>query len=111
MRDPECVGFLQWALPRMGLRWQGFRRVHGQVCKRIGRRLRALGITDLGDYRRTLEKTPEEWAALEGLCRVSISRFCRDRALWSLLGDPVLPALAAEASRGGERALRAWSAG
>jgi chemotaxis protein methyltransferase CheR len=111
MRDPDCVGFLQWALPRMGLRWQGFRRVRGQVCKRIGRRLRALGIVDLGGYVRYLEEKPEEWRVLEGLCRVSISRFYRDRAVFDALADPVLPALAAEASRDGERRLEAWSAG
>jgi hypothetical protein len=32
--DAECVVFLQWALPRLGLRWQGFRKVRRQVCRR-----------------------------------------------------------------------------
>jgi chemotaxis protein methyltransferase CheR len=40
VKDTECVGFLQWALPRLGLRWRGFRRVRGQVCKRIDWRMR-----------------------------------------------------------------------
>ncbi|MCZ6546022.1 MAG: chemotaxis protein CheR, partial [Chloroflexi bacterium] len=31
MKDTECVGFLQWALPRLRLHWRGFRKVRGQV--------------------------------------------------------------------------------
>jgi hypothetical protein len=27
MSDPELVAFLQWALPRVGLRWQGYRNI------------------------------------------------------------------------------------
>src|SRR5947199_9550309 len=27
MSDPDLVAFLQWALPRLGLRWPGFRTV------------------------------------------------------------------------------------
>jgi hypothetical protein len=29
MTDPPFVAFLQWALPRLGLRWPGFREVRG----------------------------------------------------------------------------------
>jgi hypothetical protein len=42
-RDAE-VEFLQWALPRLGLRWAGFRRVRRQVCRRLRRRVEALGL-------------------------------------------------------------------
>ncbi|MGR8981908.1 MAG: hypothetical protein ACU84H_17720, partial [Gammaproteobacteria bacterium] len=44
MKDEACVQFLQWALPQMQLRWQGFRKVRKQVCKRIGRRIAELGL-------------------------------------------------------------------
>jgi len=33
MNDNDCVEFLQWALPRLHLRWPGFRKVRAQVCK------------------------------------------------------------------------------
>lgn len=36
----DCVAFLQWALPQLGLRWAGYRRVRGTVCRRLRRRLR-----------------------------------------------------------------------
>ena len=39
MPDDAYVQFLQSSMPRLGLRWQGFRKVRGQVIKRIKRRL------------------------------------------------------------------------
>lgn len=58
MRDDDLVDFLRWALPRLGLRWEGFRKPRGQVKKRLARRLEDLGLPDLGAYRRRLEEDP-----------------------------------------------------
>ena len=38
MSDSQCVVFLQWALPRLRMRWAGFRKVRRQVCGRVWRR-------------------------------------------------------------------------
>ncbi len=97
---------LEWALPRLGLRWQGFRRVRGQVEKRLLRRCAELGLPDLAAYRSYLEATPGEWAALDALARVTISRFARDREVWTALVEEHLRQLVRE-----RPALRAWSAG
>ena len=109
--DTDCVGLLQWALPRLGLRWPGFRRVRGQVCKRIDRRIHTLGISGPAAYMAYLSEHPEEWKVLDGLCTVSISRFYRDRAVFDYLGDAVLPTLARRATERSERTVRCWSAG
>jgi len=101
--DGECVELLQWALPRLGLRWDGFRKVRRQVCRRVARRLDALGLTDGAAYRRHLEAHAEEWAELDRCCRITISRFWRDRAVFETLRDLVLPALGPS--------VAAWSAG
>jgi len=111
MRDTECVAFLQWALPALGLEWRGFRRVRGQVCKRLGRRLAALGLADLDAYRAYLGANAAEWSHLDELCRVSITRFYRDRGVFDDLRRRLLPALAQRARQSGASALRAWSAG
>lgn len=111
MKDADCVTFLQWALPRMGLRWQGYRNVRGQVCKRLRRRVAALGLADLAAYRARLDVDAGEWEALRGLCGVTISRFYRDRGVWEGLRDEVLPALAERALHARESALRCWSLG
>ena len=106
MKDAECVRFLQWALPPLRLRWRGFRKVRRQVRKRLGRRLEELGLSDLDAYRARLASDPREWEVLDGLCRIPISRFYRDRAVFDHLFQETLPALA---RRHGEVAC--WSAG
>jgi chemotaxis protein methyltransferase CheR len=111
MRDAECVALLRWALPRLGLRWPGFRNVRRQVCKRIARRIKTLGLSDAAAYREHLERAPEEWPELDAFCRITISRFYRDRAAFDHLGQVVLPALAAAAVARAEPILRCWSAG
>lgn len=95
----------------MGLRWSGFRRVHRTVCKRLARRLRELDLADLDAYRPLLLRAPEEWARLDEMCRIPISRFARDRAVFDALADDLLPVLAGGARAAGRRRLTAWSAG
>jgi chemotaxis protein methyltransferase CheR len=85
--------------------------VRGQVCKRIDRRSRALGIDAPAGYMAHLRDHPGEWQVLDGLCTVSISRFYRDRTVFDYLGDTVLPLLARSADTRAERPVRCWSAG
>jgi chemotaxis protein methyltransferase CheR len=108
MRDAECVQLLQWALPKLGLRWAGYRRVKRQVCRRVRPRFQGLGCADARAYAAHLERAPSEWAVLEGLCGVTISRFSRDRAVFECLARQVMPALAHELADG---ELRVSSAG
>jgi chemotaxis protein methyltransferase CheR len=103
MTDAECVGFLQWALPKLGLRWPGFRTVRRQVCRRVSRRIAELELSDAYAYRAFLEGDEREWDVLAHLCRITISRFWRDRAVFERLRDEVLPELGSTVS--------AWSAG
>ncbi len=58
MNDADCVALLQWLLPRLHLRWQGYRRVRRQVCKRFRRRVAELGleVAGRGRSRRAAEK-------------------------------------------------------
>jgi chemotaxis protein methyltransferase CheR len=106
LTDAQCVDFLQWALPRLGLRWAGFRRVRRQVCRRVQRRISELGATGADGYRQWLERNPAEWSELAALCRIPISRFFRDRWVFERLERDVLPELART-----QRVIRAWSAG
>ena len=83
--------------------------MRGQVCKRLGRRLRELGLSDLDAYQGHLERHPDEWHVLDGFCRITISRFHRDRRVFEYLCDRLLPELgAARRERG---SFRCWSAG
>jgi chemotaxis protein methyltransferase CheR len=91
------------------MRWEGFRKVRGQVCKRLRRRLNELGLVDLDVYRDYLDRHPDEWRALDGFCRITISRFHRDRRVFEYLRDRLLPELSA--ARRDRGSLRCWSAG
>ncbi len=111
MEDSQCVAFLQWALPRLGMRWEGFRKVRRQVCKRLRRRLSELGLPNPAAYRAHLEQHPEEWAVLENLTHITISRFNRDRSVFTCLQREVLPALASGTIARGSNTMEVWSAG
>lgn len=111
MQDPGCVEFLHWALPRLHLSWPGFRKVHRQVCKRLSRRLRELGLAGLSDYSRYLERHTDEWGSLELLCSITISRFYRDRPVFEALALEILPALARAAIARHTTRLCGWSIG
>jgi len=111
MTDQDCILFLQWALPRLRLRWTGFRKVRRQVCKRIFARIRELDLPDVTAYRSYLEQRPDEWPLLDSLCRVTISRFYRDNSVFQFLEQEVLPSLTRHILAGGEHELRCWSIG
>lgn len=111
MNDDACVDFLQWCLPKLNKQWSGFRRVRGQVCKRITRRMQKLDLRSLDAYRDHLAAHPEEWDRLDAMCRITISRFYRDRGVFDALCDPLLPGLIQHLQDQEAPALRAWSAG
>ena len=109
MSADQGVLFLQWALPKMGYRWPGFRKPRNQVLKRIKSRLTELGITGgYDEYRRYLEENASEWKQLERLCYVTISKFFRDRKVWDYLRDNILHNLMLETS---SEPLHVWSIG
>jgi chemotaxis protein methyltransferase CheR len=111
MRDADCVDFLQWALPQLRMRWPGFRKVRGQVCKRIAQRVGQLGLPGIEAYRGWLAAHPQEWSELDRLCRVTITRFYRDRQVFGTLAGQILPQLAMDAKTEGRETLRGWSIG
>ncbi len=108
--NKQCDDFLRWALPRMNMRWEGFRKVRNQVCKRIRRRMRDLEINDYGDYISWLEAHPQEWKVVDQMTHITISRFFRDKRTWMEIGDKLLPAIVRDANAG-NRPVRCWSAG
>jgi len=111
VQDPEGVRFLQWCLPRLGMRWPGFRKVRKRVYRRLARRIKEIGLPGLAGYRAHLDAHAEEWAVLDGLCRIPISRFYRDRGVIRHLEEEVLPGLGTLALSRNETELGCWSIG
>ena len=111
MWDKDCIQFLQWVLPQLHMRWAGFRKVCAQVCKHLHRRLMQLDIENLDQYRRYLEAHTDEWRTLDELTRVTISRFYRDKLMFTFLEQAVIPVLAQQAIARNDHYLKVWSVG
>jgi chemotaxis protein methyltransferase CheR len=109
--DRQWTAFLQWALPQLRMRWSGFRKVRAQVHKRVHKRLQSLQLVGLNDYRDYLQHHPEEWRVLDTLCRITISRFYRDKGIFRLLAGRIIPGLVEQVRRDGNSRLDIWSAG
>ena len=91
MRDADCIELLQWALPRLEMRWGGFRKVRRQVCRRIAGRMRELGIAEVAGYRRYLESTPAEWRTLDPVGRKGVRPpWCRVEVPGPDAGNPLV---------------------
>jgi chemotaxis protein methyltransferase CheR len=108
---PDWIAFLKWALPQLRMRWAGYRKVRGQVQKRLYKRLQFLGLADPAAYRDYLRQHPGEWRVLDALCRITISRFYRDQGIYALLATQIMPDLAEQAKPYRQAQLRIWSAG
>jgi chemotaxis protein methyltransferase CheR len=109
--EDTCVAFLRGCLPRLELRWPGYPKVRRLVGKRLNRRLAELGLADLSAYRAILIRAPEEWARLDAMCRIPISRLYRDRGTFDVIAQQLLREVAATASARGDHAVKCWSAG
>lgn len=111
MIDAEFTAFFAGVTRALGLRALGYRRTRGSVRRRLSRRLRELGLENLTDYQRYLGAHAAEWSWLDACCRITISRFGRDGAVFDGLLQVYLPELAAAAEGLGRTNLRLWSAG
>ena len=97
MSDASYVQFLQTYLPRLGLRWQ-------DSVKCVGRRSSASS-----DGSRNCNS--KMWRVFDSMCRISISRFYRDKGVFETVQQDVLPQLAEMVRAEPEPVLRCWSAG
>ena len=93
------------------MRWAGYRRVRRQVCRRVKKRLRVLNLPGVADYRSFLLAHPEEWQTLDGLCRISISRFYRNQGVFQHVEQALMPMLERRMLARGATGLRIWSIG
>ena len=106
MKDQQCIEFLQWVLPKLHMRWRGFRKVRKQVCKRIHRRIRELNLSGIHDYKEFLEQNKDEWNTLDTFCRITISRFYRNNKIFDKIGMELLPIIYQKMDK-----VRCWSTG
>jgi len=87
--------------------WDGYRRVRKGVKKRISRHIQQLRCRSVNEYLYILERNAEVRQHCEGLMTVSVSRFFRDRMLWKIIGDHIVPEII---SKNVEK-VKFWDAG
>ncbi|MFD0688239.1 CheR family methyltransferase [Actinomadura fibrosa] len=79
------------------------------LTRRIKRRMDALGLTEVGEYRDYLELEAEEFGRLFDSLLINVTAFFRDPPAWQALRESVLPEMLAAKDPG--RPIRVWSAG
>lgn len=65
--------------------------MRGQVIKRLKRRLKSLQLQDVAEYAAYIDAHPAEWRVFDSMCRISISRFYRDKGVFETVQQEVLP--------------------
>src|SRR5215213_6239637 len=105
--DGDLHAFLERVRERTGLDFSAYKRA--TIVRRLQRRMAAAGAATLPDYRRYMERHPEELQRLVASFLIKVTQFFRDPELFTYLRDRVLPGLVSEAKERGE--LRIWSAG
>src|SRR5919112_1335386 len=105
--DQDLHAFLDRVRERTGLDFSAYKRA--TIVRRLQRRMAAAGAATLPEYRRYMDRHPEELQRLVASFLIKVTEFFRDPELFSYLRDQVLPGLISEARERGE--LRIWSAG
>lgn len=111
MGKNSCTDFLQWALPKIGYCWRGFKKVKNQVCKRVKSRLKELSLGSLDDYKVYLKENENEWKVFDSFCYITISRFFRNKKVFEVLGEEIFPKLIERQKKKNENVIKCWSVG
>jgi chemotaxis methyl-accepting protein methylase len=81
------------------------------VERRLGTRLRALGLLTYRQYGQFLSEHPEEYTRLLDTLTVNVTDFFRDPPVWKVIRGEVIPSILNAKADNGQRGLRVWSAG
>jgi len=92
-----------------GLDLSQYRRPY--VERRVGARLRALGLHTYRQYARHLDEHPDEYARMLDALTINVTDFFRDPPVFDIFRDEVVPAIIRAKQLGRQRIIRAWSAG
>jgi chemotaxis protein methyltransferase CheR len=97
--------FLRDVAPMLGLHGRAFRR--RGIKRRLERRMADLGVSEFGEYLRRVREDQEELNRLTRIFTVTISRFFRDKDVFTRMEVSILPKIL-EKNR---QELKIWSIG
>ena len=99
--------FLKETAPLFGLQWRPFQR--RGVKRKIERRIVEVGLSHFDEYLLRVQKDPEEQGQLSRTLTVTISRFFRDREVFDLLENSIIPTIIKNKKEKDE--FKIWSIG
>jgi chemotaxis methyl-accepting protein methylase len=99
--------FIKEAALLLDLQWRRFKR--GGIKRKVERRITELGLSHFEDYLSKIKKDPEEKGHLSQILTVTITRFFRDKEVFDLLENSIIPAIINNKKR--EDEFRIWSIG
>jgi two-component system CheB/CheR fusion protein len=105
--DPEFDELLLMLKETRGFDFIGYKR--STLMRRVRRRMDALSLVSISEYRDYLELEPGEFPKLFDSLLINVTGFFRDPAAWQALRDTVLPEVLS--AKGPSRPIRVWSAG
>ena len=83
-------------LDHFGYSWTGYRRVRKGVKRRISRHIQQVGCRNTQEYLDRLDADSGLLSQFDNVMSVSVSRFFRDRLLWKVMEEHIVPEIAKE---------------
>ena len=106
MSRGDLDSLLDYVRASRGFDFTGYKRP--SLTRRIDKRLEAVGVSGYKDYRKFLERHPEEYEHLFNTILINVTGFFRDPEAWDYLASDVLPEIV-DSSQGDP--IRVWSTG
>jgi chemotaxis protein methyltransferase CheR len=85
-------------LNHFGYSWKGYRRVRKGVKRRVSRHMQQLGWSNIEEYLKSLDSDWGLRREFTSVMSVSVSRFFRDRELWQIMKEHIVPEIVNENS-------------
>jgi len=98
--------FIKEAAPLLDLQWRKFKR--GGIKRKVERRITELGLSNFEDYLLKIKRDPEEKSCLSQILTVTITRFFRDKEVFDILEDSIIPSIVEHKGVGD---FKIWSIG
>jgi two-component system CheB/CheR fusion protein len=106
-RDEDLEQLLAFLRDERGFDFTGYKRP--SLSRRVTKRLQERKVAGFGEYRRLLEREPDEFAALFDTILINVTSFFRDAAAWDYVAKEIVPRIL-EAREPGDP-IRMWSTG
>jgi chemotaxis methyl-accepting protein methylase len=102
----EFDQFIKEVAPLLNLQWRRFKR--GGIKRKVERRITELGLPHFEDYLLRIKGDSEERNRLSQILTVTITRFFRDKKVFDILENSVIPSIV---ERKGSGDFKIWSIG